>query len=602
MSQIKRQLSLTQSIDVEMKKLRTRLSDESTSYTCFENLSNEVLYEILDYIDAYDIYESFSNLNNRLQSLITSSSLLLRIKLCLKSSSLFENRCQHVIIPNSHRIRFLHFHDESLINTFFDHYIIDSSFHRLESIGLHDIKAEKLLTILIYLKSLPRLFSLNITIMDKSSYDLGNIYSLIFSLSSLKCNELGTFGNKLPRIISHLTNNKFSMIEYMVIHNFFTLNQLNSLLHYTPQLRHLFCHGVIESDKKFKKNLSMKLPHLKYIGFEEVYVSFDEFEVFIKEISSQLQIFRIGTYDYKNYLDGNRWEQLIKKYMPQLKKFYFRFTQNIKNDKKTNLIDSTDGFINRFSSPFWSERKWFRELKVFCEKKIFSIFPYKKQWTDLHEHINTGTNSKQNSIEDNYISNREKSDHGIIQLTIEFHGDSDLDWRFIRRLIPTIKAIQFTHLNIENESISINMLLNILRLLPHLESLKLLFMPKRLFEYLSIEHTRNHLSVPITNKMTKVKLGQVTEEEEIEFFINLFPQIEHLKVHCLLNTDVPLLMKVILTNRKTRIPNLCHLCFDFLMADENLVRTLANIMDFETVIDSYTIQRSGDKINVHWKL
>ncbi|CAF4015144.1 unnamed protein product, partial [Adineta steineri] len=376
MNQIKRQLSLTQSIDVEMKKLRTRLSDESTSYTYFENLSNELLYEIFEYLDACDIYESFSNLNIRLQNLIISPSILLRIQLTSKSTSLVEYRCQHVIIPNSHRIRFLRFHDESLINTFFNHYIIDSSFHRLESIRLHDIKAEKLLTILIYLKSLPRLFSLNITIMDKSSYDLGNIYSLIFSLSSLKRNELGTFGNKLPRIISHLTNSKFSMIEYMVIHNFFTLNQLNSLLHYTPQLRHLFCHGVIESDKKFKKNLSMKLLHLKYIGFEEVYVSFDEFEVFIKEISSQLQILKIYTLQNRTYLDGNRWEQLINEYMPQLKKFYFRFTQNIKKDTQTNLIDSTDGFINRFSSPFWSERKWFRELKVFRKTMIFSIFPY----------------------------------------------------------------------------------------------------------------------------------------------------------------------------------------------------------------------------------
>ncbi|CAF4405704.1 unnamed protein product, partial [Adineta steineri] len=153
------------------------------------------------------------------------------------------------------------------------------------------------------------------------------------------------------------------MIEYMAIHNCYTLNQLNSLLHYTPQLRHLFCHGVIKSDKKFKKNLSMKLLHLKFVNFEEVSVSFDEFEVFIKEIFPQLQIFRIGIFRYKNYLDGNRWEQLIKEYIPQLKRFYFSFTQNIKKDMQTNLIDSTDGFINRFNSPFWSERKWFRELK-----------------------------------------------------------------------------------------------------------------------------------------------------------------------------------------------------------------------------------------------
>ncbi|CAF4376153.1 unnamed protein product, partial [Adineta steineri] len=119
------------------------------SYTCLENLSNELLYEILEYIDAHDIYKSFSNLNNRLQNLIISSSLLLRIKLNLKSISLLEDRCEHVIIPNSHRILSLHLIDELLTEKFFDHCIIDSSFYRLESLTLNEIQIEKLLTILL---------------------------------------------------------------------------------------------------------------------------------------------------------------------------------------------------------------------------------------------------------------------------------------------------------------------------------------------------------------------------------------------------------------------------------------------------------------------
>ncbi|CAF1139792.1 unnamed protein product [Adineta steineri] len=590
-------------------QVESRLSDESIWYTCFENLSIELLYEILDYLDAYDIYESFSNLNNRLQTLIISSSLLLRIKHDSESKHSLEDHCQQVIIPNSHRIRFLHLYDfstaPSLIDTFFNHCTINSSFYRLESISLHRIKTEQLLTSLCYLKSLPRLFSLSISIrntMNDNYYDLGNIYSLIFSLSSLKHNTLGTVIDKLQINIPHVINNRFSIIEYMHINDYFTLNQLNSLLHYTPQIRRLFCHGVIKSDKKFKTDLSLKLLHLKYICFEEVSVSFDEFEVFIKEISSQLQTFRINISSYKNYLDGNRWEQLIKEYMPQLKKFYFSFHQNIKNNKKTNLIDSTDGFINRFSSPFWIERKWFRELKIFCQTMYFSIFPYKKEWIDLHEHKDTDTYSRQNSIEHNYIANREKTDHGVIQLTIEDYEGVDLNWRSIKKLIPTFRAIKFTHLNIEHDSVCIHLLLDILRLLPNIESLKFRFMLIFPLQSLSIEHSRDHLLVSAINKITKVKLGQVTEEEEIQFFINLFPQMEYLEVHCLSNTDVPLLMELISMNRRTRISNLCYLCFNFRMADENLVRTLAKIIDSETVNDNYTIQRSGNKIIVHWKL
>ncbi|CAF1148202.1 unnamed protein product [Adineta steineri] len=589
-----------------MKKLRTRLNDKSTSYACFENLSNELLYEIFEYLDAYDILKSFSNLNIRLQNLIISSSILLRIKLDLKSTSLLEYRCQHVIIPNTHRIRSICLHDQILIEKFFDHCTIDSSFYRLESITLREIETETLLTILSYLNSLPRLFSLAICLEDDDDddyYDLGNIYQFIFSLPSLKYNKLYAPGDKLQINIPHVINKKFSTIEHLVLNYRCTLNQLNSLLHYTPQLRHLFCNGVIGPDEDFKNDQWMKLSHLKSIRFDDVAASFDEFEVFIKEISSQLQVLNISEPENKTYLDGNRWERLIKEYMPQLKTFYFRFTQNIKNNMKTNLIDSSDGFINRFNSPFWFEQKWVCEIEVYCESWVFLIRPYKKEWIDLHEHMNTGTYLKQNSIEDNDISNPEKTNHRIIQLTIEDYEFTELNWRFINKLKSAFQAIQFTHLNIKNDSISMNMLPDIIRLVPHIESLNLTFMLSMLpLKSSSIKHTRNHLSVSVINKVTKVKLGQVTEEEEIEFFINLCPQIEYLEVHCMSNTDVPLLMKFISMNRMTRIPNLCYLCFDFRMADENLVRTLAKIIDSDTVIGNYTIQRSGNKISVYWKL
>ncbi|CAF0851392.1 unnamed protein product [Adineta steineri] len=633
MDQIKRQLSSSQSIDVETKKLRTRSSDESKSYTYLENLSNELLYEIFEYLDAYDIHKSFSNLNFRLQNLIISSSILLRIKLELELKSQsepelesesesepesepeleaeseleLEYRCQHVIIPNSHRILSLHLADYSieqlLIDTFFNHCIIDSSFHRLESIFLKGIKIKKLLTTLSYLKSLPRLFSLTIYINDKNYVDLGNIYLLIFSLPTLKYNQLYVPGVEIQINIPHVINKTFSTIEYLVIGHFCTLNQLNSLLHYTPQLRHLSCNEAIDSDKKFKKDLPMKLPHLKSICFKQFYDSFDEFEVFIKEISSQLQILNINIYWKKAYLDSNRWEQLIKKYMPELEKFYFKYIQLIYDNDMTNLIDSIDGFIKRFNSPFWIERKLFRELKIHDVKMEFSIHSYRKEWISLHGNMSNDTYSKQNSIENNYISNREKTDHHIIQLTIGNNKFNERSCRFIKKFKPALEVIQFTHLNIENDNMCLHILSDILPSLPNIESLKLSYLPIFSLESLSTEDTRNGLSISTIDKITKVKLGQVTEkdEQEIQFFINLCPHIEYFEIGCMSGTNVPSLMKFIM-ERRTRIPNLCYLYFIIPMADENMVRNLAEAIVFDIVIDNYTIQRSGNKISVHWKL
>ncbi|CAF1423429.1 unnamed protein product [Adineta steineri] len=402
----------------------------------------------------------------------------------------------------------------------------------------------------------------------------------------------------------------------------------------------------------------MKLPHLKSTYFGEFSATFDEFEVFIKEISFQLQILNIRMFWNKACLDGNRWKRLIKEYMPQLEKFYFHFNHVITDNKTTNLIDSIDEFIDQFNSPFWFERKWFREIKIDYDEMVFLIHPYRKEWIDLHEHTNTDTYSKQNSTEDNYISNREKTDCRIIQLTIGNNEFTELSLRFIKKLKTTFKAIQFTHLNIENDSMCIHMLLDILSSLPNIESLKLSFLPMFSTESSSIENTENYLSVLATNKITKVKLGQLTEEEEeeeeeqeqeqeedqiqeeqeqeqdqiqeeqeqeqdqiqeeqeqeqdqiqeeqeqereIQLFINLCPHIEYLEVECMSDTDVPLLMKFIM-NQRTRIPNLCYLCFITPMADENMVRTLAQTIVFDIVIDNYTIQRSGNKISVHWKL
>ncbi|CAF1177593.1 unnamed protein product [Adineta steineri] len=691
-------------------------------YTCFESLSNEVLCEILENLDACDIYKSFSNLNNRLQTLITSSSFLLRIRLDPISKPLLEYHCQQVIIPNSRRIRSLYLWDPStypqLMDTFFNYCIIDSTFHRLESIFLHGTGRDKLLTTLVHLKSLPRLFTLTIFTNDKNykNLDLGKIYQLIFSLPKLKYNRLCVPRYVLPIYIPHVINQQFSTIEYLVIDHFCTLDELNSILHYTPQLRRLSCHGVIESDEEFKEDLSLKLPHLKYIYFQNCDASFDEFEVFIKEISSQLQIFNINIYWNKDYLDSNRWEQLIKEYMPQLKKFYFHFNQYFyDDDRKINLSDSTDKFINQFSSlfwverklfrelridceemnfsihsyrkewidrrehmnidtyskqsliedncisnqektdhyyldsnrweqlikeympqlkqfyfqfdqsfddddsetnssvssgrfinqfnsPFWVERKLFRELRIDCEEMSFSIYSYRKEWIDLHEHMNTDIYSKQSLIEDNCISNQEKTDHSIIQLIIQDAQYTELNWQFLNKLKSTFKAIQFTHLDIEYDSMCIHMLLDIISSLPNIESLKLSSLPIFSTESLPIEDTENYLSVLAINKITKVKLRQIIDEQELEFFINLCPHMQDLELECMSNTGVPSLMKLILMNRRIRIPDLYYLCFIIPMADENMVRTLAKIIDSETVNDNYTIQRSGNKMSVHWKL
>ena len=54
----------------------------SLSYSCIDNLSNEILYEIFDYICSCRVYEAFSNLNARFQNFIIYLSILLKFNFC----------------------------------------------------------------------------------------------------------------------------------------------------------------------------------------------------------------------------------------------------------------------------------------------------------------------------------------------------------------------------------------------------------------------------------------------------------------------------------------------------------------------------------------
>ncbi|CAF4637511.1 unnamed protein product, partial [Rotaria sp. Silwood2] len=340
-----------------------------------ENLSNELFYEIFDYLDSCDLYKAFSNLNIRFQNLIFRSSFPLKINFCAKSKSIIEEYCQHIIIPNIHRIISFNLRSELVIDQFFQYCTINSSFNRLESVILQELTDRQLLTMLFYLNSLPRLFSLTIDMEEDYYYNLGDTYRLIFSLSKLKYNKMSLFGyEELFIEMPIILNERFSTIEYLIIDYSCTLNQLDYLLCHTPRLCHLRCERLVESDENVKKNQSTTLSHLTYISIGECQVEFDDFEMFFKEISFQLKVLYISISWNMSYLDANRWEQLIKKYMPQLKKFHFTYDQYI--DDILN-ISSGHEFINQFTSSFWLEQKWFCQLKIDRGDIIFLIQPYK---------------------------------------------------------------------------------------------------------------------------------------------------------------------------------------------------------------------------------
>ena len=89
-----------------------------TTLTHFENLSNEIIYEIFDFLDMYHVCKAFFSLNIRFQNLL-NSTLPVKINTSFLSKSDFERYYTQFIIPNINRITYLHLWNRFVINTAF---------------------------------------------------------------------------------------------------------------------------------------------------------------------------------------------------------------------------------------------------------------------------------------------------------------------------------------------------------------------------------------------------------------------------------------------------------------------------------------------------
>ena len=213
-----------------------------------ETLSNELLYEIFDYLDGGSLNEAFSNLNRRFDHLM--NAVLFRTQLNLFDSIMGEERGFHrVAIPYKHRTLSLS------IDGIWDHLgtfpdlVFDSSFCRLQCLRLNDLQPDDVLSVLTDLKHLPHLASLTTSYF----YDLGTInevYRLIFSLTQLKFNKLSIQFCQPIDPLTKATQDQHTHIEHLVIAHSCTEQQLSALLSYTPHLRRLDCRNCIGTKRK----------------------------------------------------------------------------------------------------------------------------------------------------------------------------------------------------------------------------------------------------------------------------------------------------------------------------------------------------------------
>ncbi|CAF1492196.1 unnamed protein product [Rotaria sordida] len=242
MEQIKRQQSkfFHNYNESQRKKIRSDsynyLSRKTITY--FEDLSNELIYEVFEFLDYFHVYEAFFNLNIRFRNLLINSTLPIQINISSMSKSAYQQYHTDIIKTSTYRINSLQLSNLFIYGLAFSPIRILSKFLQLERLILNNIKSQYLEKLLLQLISLPLLSSLTITSLDTVK-NTSIIYHQIFRLPALKYCKLSLerYSNDYDLPLSTIDDQ--SPIEHLIINDDMYLDQLNRLVSYVPQLRRL---------------------------------------------------------------------------------------------------------------------------------------------------------------------------------------------------------------------------------------------------------------------------------------------------------------------------------------------------------------------------
>ncbi|CAF1026271.1 unnamed protein product [Rotaria sordida] len=347
--------------------------------TCLEDLSNEIFFEIFDYLHALDIFTAFASLNKRIQSILQSIRL-------------------HVNILNSHYDREINFLSSLL--TFHAHQVI--SLKCYDTIRDHS----SIISLLFNRHHFINLQSC-IFILDNSSTELENVIKQVESLNRLvaffiiqphdkKINEKDKCD-----ITRTILMNKSSSLRSIKLHYDYDYLDIST---YTSNASNIKSLELLISGSSNKVSIYSILPILRVchrirylhaiikheILSENNYLNFSIPEAFINEndlpISPQLTCFdlsifgqsyidsiayilrsmpnlvhfkflheagKIRSLSAEHFLNGYKWQHMFEMHVPFLSKFDFHISI-VRYYPKLNLdrvVNSFEYFVKKY--PEW---------------------------------------------------------------------------------------------------------------------------------------------------------------------------------------------------------------------------------------------------------
>lgn len=335
-----------------------------------EDLANELLMQIFEYLGDYQVYRAFAKLNQRFHSLHLFSNLPINIDLSSMSPSQFMSYRGERVLPNLTRLRCLR-----LSNPFvFDQHVLSfSSATSLRTLIVENIPSNCMSTLLPQLDSLVHLHSLTIaTLNSATSHNF--VYERVFRLPRLKFCQL-SLGMTLDTNIFSLASYRFSPIEHLIITDRTSPDRLQALLSYVPGLRRLsVC--LSPSFTRLPQHGHV-LEHLREVSLRLTSVLFNELEGLCKKAFRSVEVLRIE--GSRPYLSANWWQHLISTHLINLRVFdlFLEF-----NEEHAGITPTITDEVEQFASPFWLEHQWLFEYQseggwFAYKRRFYSVNPYR---------------------------------------------------------------------------------------------------------------------------------------------------------------------------------------------------------------------------------
>ncbi|CAF1233529.1 unnamed protein product [Rotaria sp. Silwood1] len=597
-------------IDVTVNETNCLIKENITT---LENLSNELIYEIFEFLNNHHAFQAFYDLNQRFQNLFLNSNLLIKINISSIPKSKLQHYLTHIIKPYAYRIELFR-----LSNPFIDPclllLLIMKNLTQVTTLILNNIESIYIEQIVNNLSSLPVLSSLTIISIDTIQNHKNIIYNKIFRLPKLKYCQILIELLQYSKSLSVATN-EFSTVEHLIINHEISIDQLLILLSYVPQLRRLSIGNLKEPKINRTEKGSINLNYLTNVSLKLNNVNFNDFEILVTNYFRQIQVLTIalqciGFYGNSiQYLNADRWEQLISTHMLNLRIFDFQLSYRILDSNRERQEFET--LINKFNSTFWIEHQWFFDhhyhqmtwsnTAIFCSRN-----PYRKDYVLYDGLIQNMWSSRFDINEDpihhicihstNMIKKSIDNFPNATKLTFceTFEVSRDLIAMDLNRFLP---LQQLTKLTIECHHFSFEQLIELLQFTPNVHVLKLDSILLYRTNSLSIQQNDLSKLVSKINTITKVTISKEITLEKIQLFTTVFPRIEYLTIN-LYKEDLQPIARFLLSKSHNNTRYLSSLCISKQRND--LMIILENLIKSKKLLRDYTLKVINRKLYLWW--